>query len=415
MKKDLENDSEIQFLQRARHPRLVMFLGCGYLDKKKESIFLVLEYCDSGDFSSYIRCNIERSWSERLSLLQDIAEGLEYLHLVLHSIHRDLKSDNVLLSREKSSNRLRAKIADFGLSKLRTNLGSGEDDIAEITESKNVSTASTDSNLYMSDKMTSGVGTPIYMVCLSFYLFLFRREGETLSLTIHKKTRQAPEIAKHSKFSKTGGVQYSAKVDVYAFAIMLWETLERDVPWSGFKFSHEVLDAVGRGERPTIQSRSLYSAPLNYVSLMKASWSQNPAQRPTFDKIHMSLKDIRADMHRNKSNKEKGREVPPPPKPRPRNRTSTPKPSPLPRNRTNTPKPSPRPRNRTNTPKPSPRPRNRTNTSKKKAPPPPPKNKSNRQSTTTTTTTTTTTSDNNNAKIGMGFENDDKLNSLFPV
>ena len=48
-KKDLETDSEIRFLQRARHPRLVMFLGCGrYMDEKKENIFLVLEFCDGG-------------------------------------------------------------------------------------------------------------------------------------------------------------------------------------------------------------------------------------------------------------------------------------------------------------------------------------------------------------------------------
>ena len=43
---DLEKNDEIAFLQRARHSRLVLFLGCGRL--KKGGIFLVLEYCDSG-------------------------------------------------------------------------------------------------------------------------------------------------------------------------------------------------------------------------------------------------------------------------------------------------------------------------------------------------------------------------------
>ena len=117
-KKDLETDSEIRFLQRARHPRLVMFLGCGYMDERKENIFLVLEFCDAGDYGTYLHhAEKERPWSERLLILQDVSEGIEYLHLVLRSIHRDLKSENILLRHEKRTNMLRAKIAGmFSLS-----------------------------------------------------------------------------------------------------------------------------------------------------------------------------------------------------------------------------------------------------------------------------------------------------------
>ena len=115
---------------------------------------------------------------------------------------------------------------------------------------------------------------------------------------------------------------------------LLWETLERTLPWKSYKFSHEVLDAVVRGDRPTVQSRSLYSAPKNYVSLMKSSWSQDSNQRSSFDKIHLQLKDIRAELYRSESRgsfeKRKEEEVVqspsrprPRPKPRPRPRTKS--------------------------------------------------------------------------------------------
>ena len=168
-----------------------MFLGCGYMDKKNENIFLVLEYCDAGDYSTYLHSKENRPWSERLSLLQDVSEGIEYLHLVLHSIHRDLKSDNILLSHEKSTNMLRAKIADFGLSKLRKNLYDEDDQVSEkekhkstsststsSTSTSSTSTSSTSSQKYSSTNltMTSGVGTPIYMVGLFHSVYLHTKE-----------------------------------------------------------------------------------------------------------------------------------------------------------------------------------------------------------------------------------------------
>lgn len=142
-------DDEVRFLQRARHPRLVLFMGCGTLPDK-EGIFLVLEYCDGGnlsdllyregagvsklpadtpqkilrrkDRSSSVVKRMKRksripSWRTRLRLLEDIAEGIAYLHLCHFCIHRDLKPANCLLS-ESPRGGLRAKVADFGLCRL---------------------------------------------------------------------------------------------------------------------------------------------------------------------------------------------------------------------------------------------------------------------------------------------------------
>ena len=55
-------------------------------------------------------------WSLRVRLLADVADGMCYLHGVHNSVHRDLKSSNVLLTEENGT--LRAKVADFGLARL---------------------------------------------------------------------------------------------------------------------------------------------------------------------------------------------------------------------------------------------------------------------------------------------------------
>jgi len=56
------------------------------------------------------------SWKQRTRIILQVAEGLEYLHDKCHPtiIHRDVKSNNILLTKK-----LEAKVADFGLSKLR--------------------------------------------------------------------------------------------------------------------------------------------------------------------------------------------------------------------------------------------------------------------------------------------------------
>ena len=58
---------------------------------------------------------IKLDWIKRLGVALDTARGLAYLHELANPpiIHRDIKSTNVLLD-----DRLNAKVADFGLSKL---------------------------------------------------------------------------------------------------------------------------------------------------------------------------------------------------------------------------------------------------------------------------------------------------------
>ncbi|KAH8966149.1 hypothetical protein BDL97_03G009000 [Sphagnum fallax] len=109
--------NEIELLSMVHHKYLVSLVGyC--LDRKH--LMLVYEYVSGGDLRKRLHGDgvFRRplSWKQRTRIILQVAEGLDYLHDKCHPtiIHRDVKSNNILLTKK-----LEAKVADFGLSKLR--------------------------------------------------------------------------------------------------------------------------------------------------------------------------------------------------------------------------------------------------------------------------------------------------------
>ncbi|OIW12328.1 hypothetical protein TanjilG_32444 [Lupinus angustifolius] len=107
-----EFQTEVLLLGRLHHRNLVNLVG--YCVDKGQHI-LVYQFMSNGSLANLLYGEEKKlSWDERLQIALDISHGIEYLHegAVPPVIHRDLKSANILLD-----HLMRAKVADFGLSK----------------------------------------------------------------------------------------------------------------------------------------------------------------------------------------------------------------------------------------------------------------------------------------------------------
>ena len=133
-------------------------------------------------------------------------------------IHNDLKSANVLVRHH--SDEWRLKLADFGLSRIKQ-------ETARFTGKPQ--------------------GTPAWM---------------------------APELFEESVYSKAS--------DVYAYGIVLWEIVSREIPFKNKTDCQIMRSVCDKKERPPIPPE----APPSLVALMGLCWKQNRAERlPTEDII----------------------------------------------------------------------------------------------------------------------------------
>ncbi|KAF9067970.1 kinase-like domain-containing protein [Rhodocollybia butyracea] len=97
--------NEILVMQESQHPNIVNFLN-SYLVKSNE-LWVVMEYMEGGALTDIIENNtLEEDQISSISL--ETCKGLGHLHSQ-SIIHRDIKSDNVLLDAQG-----RVKITDFG-------------------------------------------------------------------------------------------------------------------------------------------------------------------------------------------------------------------------------------------------------------------------------------------------------------
>ncbi|KAL2600643.1 hypothetical protein AAZV13_10G124700 [Glycine max] len=107
---------EVDLLSRLHSPHLVELLG--YCADQHHRL-LIFEYMPNGTLHYHLHTPNDQyqllDWWARMRIALDCARALEFLHehAVSPVIHRDFKSNNVLLDQN-----FRAKVSDFGLAKM---------------------------------------------------------------------------------------------------------------------------------------------------------------------------------------------------------------------------------------------------------------------------------------------------------
>ncbi|MBS0350626.1 MAG: protein kinase [Proteobacteria bacterium] len=189
---------------------------------EKPHYSLVMEYLPGGDLFHLLKSSETLTWPRRYQIGLDMTIGLHHLHE--HSVlHRDLKSLNVLLDSGG-----RAKLADFGLSTLKT------------------SSASTTAGGFK--------GTILW---------------------------SAPELFKR-------GAKATVFSDIYSLGMVLWELASRKIPFADAATPAIAATWVAQGEQEIVPEET----PKEFKQLIDSCWDKEPSKRPSASVVAKHLESL---------------------------------------------------------------------------------------------------------------------------
>lgn len=101
--------NEIEIMQKLnQHKNTIHYYGA-YINKTKDTISLIIDYCDCGSLNNIIKV-ISLNENEIANIVYNVLHALEYMHKNM-LIHRDIKAGNILISSDGG-----VKLGDFGIS-----------------------------------------------------------------------------------------------------------------------------------------------------------------------------------------------------------------------------------------------------------------------------------------------------------
>ena len=111
-------EAEARLLGRLNHYALTTLLDAGVdaSDPRRPRIFLVMERVPGHDLRERLRQGALTT-AQVAALGSEMAEALHYVHEQGY-LHRDMKPANILLLDDRPDHRIRAKLADFGISTI---------------------------------------------------------------------------------------------------------------------------------------------------------------------------------------------------------------------------------------------------------------------------------------------------------
>jgi serine/threonine protein kinase len=120
----IQGELELLSSGALNHPNLIRYHGVAIQPGPGSStvILIVTEFMNGGDLRSVLRrVDVPLPWSLRVRIGRDIAAALAHLHDTAGVVHRDIKTENVLLDE-----RWRCVLADYGFArKMAGPAGSG--------------------------------------------------------------------------------------------------------------------------------------------------------------------------------------------------------------------------------------------------------------------------------------------------
>ncbi|KAH7622707.1 hypothetical protein Ndes2526B_g03542 [Nannochloris sp. 'desiccata'] len=295
---------EVRVLHRlSAHRNIVDFVGFGCLDTSSceaewRTLFLVQEYMHGGTLKSKIlnqmvkRPQIVYTHVQGLRWCLNIAEGIAAMHAsVPMVIHRDLKSDNVLLTNHGTD--AVAKIADLGLHAMVTAQGV-EDPNAPFTD---VDSAESECDTLSVDRPS--FDSP-FKPAKSYTVV-----GSEAINPLRSGQAAAEDVVLWKMTGKTGafcymapevllGEPYNEKVDVFSLGVIIFEVFSQRL------IGADYLNSVGwdESEAHAHKVAAGYRPPFPLFmhdeirQLIDVCWSGTPALRPSMAEVVCRLRAL---------------------------------------------------------------------------------------------------------------------------
>uniref|UniRef100_UPI00358E5B26 guanylyl cyclase C-like isoform X2 n=1 Tax=Myxine glutinosa TaxID=7769 RepID=UPI00358E5B26 len=260
-------------------------------DRETEAIYFVQEFCSRGSLQDVLADKVTYpentllDWEFKVSIMQDIAKGMLYLHTSKIKVHGHLKSTNCIVNR-----RMMVKITDFGLPFLR-----------EPTDTKRKRSRSIRSDDEEEIVSTKGKISSHFRRRYSRGAHASIESDAENELVDKSQLWVAPELLR-----KYGVTQ---KGDVYSFGIILQEIIyrrnvffidgetytEKEIVWFLRERNRKHL-------RPTLNRVDFESTGGHEIFHMIGDcWDEEPQKRPDFRHIDAILQKVSIHIHRGKT------------------------------------------------------------------------------------------------------------------